>query len=484
MSLIILGLGPGDPKHLTAEALALLQSASEVWVRTRKHPTVDALPPRLVVHAFDRCYEEHDHFDLVYRAIAEEVLRLAQRQEPVIYAVPGHPMVGERSVQLVLDMAREACIPARIVEGLSFIEPTLSALGLDALDGLQVADATEMALMHHPALNPDRPALVGQLYSRDLAAEIKLTLMNQYADEHPVVLVGAAGTAEQRVEQMPLYQIDRQAWVDHLTSLYIPPLSQPGSFETFQETIAHLRAPGGCPWDMEQTHQTLRENLLEETYEALQAIDQDDSNALMEELGDLLLQIVLHAQIATEEGEFRMADVIAHIDAKLKHRHPHVFGDLNLSDAEEVIHNWEEIKREERNHTDFRSMLDGIPKALPALAQAQDYQKRVARVGFDWSETQGVRDKVLEELRELDEARTPEGRENEVGDLLFSVVNLARWLKVDAESALRRANARFARRFAAMEGRCAESGRSLSGLTLDEMDALWEAAKDEESSSE
>lgn len=484
MNLIILGLGPGDPKFLTAEALALLESASEVYVRTRRHPTVAALPPHLVVHAFDRFYEEHERFDQVYRAIAEEVLRLAERQEQVIYAVPGHPMVGERSVQLILDMARQADIPAGIVEGLSFIEPTLSALGADALDGLQIADATEMALMHHPPLDPDRPALVGQLYSRDLAAEVKLTLMNQYPDEHSVALVGAAGRAEQRVERMPLFEIDRQAWVDHLTSLYVPPLPQPGGFETFQETIAYLRSPEGCPWDREQTHQTLRENLLEETYEALQAIDQDDAHDLMEELGDLLLQIVLHAQIATEEGEFRMADVIAHIDAKLKHRHPHVFGDVEVSGAEEVIHNWEEIKREERNHADFRSMLDGIPKMLPALAQAQDYQKRVARVGFDWPEIHGVRDKVLEELRELDEAKTPEEREDEVGDVLFAVVNLARWLKVDAESALRRSNARFAWRFAAMEERCAENGRSLSGLTLEEMDALWEAAKDEESSLE
>ncbi len=484
MSLIILGLGPGEAKFLTAEALGLLESAAEVCVRTRKHPTVDALPPHLTVRSFDRFYGEHDHFDQVYLAIAEEVLRLARRPEGVIYAVPGHPMVGERSVQLVLDMAREADIPVRIVEGLSFIEPTLSALGVDALDGLQIADATEIALLHHPPLDPDRPALVGQLYARDLAAEVKLTLMNQYPDEHPVTLVGAAGTAQQRVEQMPLFEMDRQGWVDHLTTLYVPPLPERGGFEAFQETIAHLRAPEGCPWDREQTHQTLRTNLLEEAYEALQAIDQDDAAALMEELGDLLLQIVLHAQIATEEGEFRMADVIAHIDAKLRHRHPHVFGDLKVSGAEEVIHNWEEIKREERNHTDFRSMLDGIPKMLPALTQAQDYQKRVARVGFDWPQIQGVRDKILEELNELSEAKTPEERENEVGDLLFAVVNLARWHDVDAESALRRTNARFARRFSAMEKQCAESGRPLSDLSLEEMDALWEAAKGEESARE
>jgi tetrapyrrole methylase family protein/MazG family protein len=480
MSLIILGLGPGDPRLLTLEAQDVLAGAPAVYVRTRKHPTVEALPTSAAVHSFDHFYEEHDDFAQVYEAIAREVIRLAQGEAGVVYAVPGHPLVGERSVLLVLQMAREAGIPVRIVHGLSFIEPTLAALGIDALDGLQIADATELALLHHPRLDPDRPALVAQLYSRDLAAEVKLTLMNQYPDEHPVVLVGAAGTPRQRVEALPLYEIDRQAWVDHLTSLYVPPLPAPGGMESFQETIAHLRAPDGCPWDREQTHQTLRTNLLEETYEALDAIDRDDPHALMEELGDLLLQIVLHAQIATDEGEFRMPDVIAHIDAKLKRRHPHVFGDVKVSGAAEVTANWEEIKREERNHADHRSMLDGIPKTLPALSQAQDYQNRVARVGFDWPDIEGVRRKVAEELQELAEAQTAEEREGEMGDLLFSVVNLARWLGVDAESALRRANARFARRFAAMERRCAETGRALADLTPEEQDALWEAAKADE----
>lgn len=479
MNLTIVGLGPGDPKQLTLEAQEVLARAPEICVRTRKHPTVDALSA-MAIRSFDAMYEQYDDFAQVYAAIAEEVIRLAQRDAGVVYAVPGHPLVGERSVQLALRMAREAGIPVRIVDGLSFIEPTLSALGVDALDGLQIADATELALLHHPRLDPDRPALVAQLYSRDLAAEVKLTLMNQYPDEHPVVLVGAAGTPRQRVAELPLYEIDRQPWVDHLTSLYVPPLPEVGGMESFQETIAHLRAPDGCPWDREQTHQTLRTNLLEEAYEALEAIDRDDAHALMEELGDLLLQVVLHAQIATDEGEFRMADVIAHIDAKLKRRHPHVFGDVKVSGAAEVTVNWEEIKREERNHADHRSILDGVPKTLPALSQAQDYQSRVARVGFDWPDIEGVRCKIAEELRELEETQTAQEQEGEMGDLLFAVVNLARWLHVDAESALRRANARFARRFAAMERRCAETGRALADLTPEEQDALWEAAKADE----
>lgn len=483
MTLTILGLGPGDPKYLTTEAQDILNAAAEVHVRTRKHPAVDGFPPGLGIRSFDHLYEEYDSFERVYRAIAQEVIGLALRQPEVIYAVPGDPMMGERSVQLILQAAREAGILVRVVSGLSFIEPTLAVLGVDALDGVQIADATELALMHHPVLNPNRPALITQLYDAEVASNAKLTLMNQYPDEHRVVLVGAAGTPHQRVVEAALYEIDRQGWLDHLTALYLPAMPEAAGLEAFQETIAHLRAPEGCPWDREQTHQTLRTNLLEEAYETLEAIDTEDVTSLKEELGDLLLQIVLHAQIATEEGEFRMADVIAHIDAKLKHRHPHVFGDRSVSGAEEVTVRWEELKRQERNHADYRSMLDGVPKALPALAQAQGYQSRVARVGFDWSDARGARDKVSEELAEVDEAQSPEQIENEIGDLLFSVVNLARWLKVDAESALRRTNARFARRFAAMEKRAAENGRALSELSLEEQDALWEAAKEDESRS-
>ncbi len=370
----------------------------------------------------------------------------------------------------------------RIPISLSSVEPALSALGVDPLGGLQIADAAEIAPLHHPRLDPDRPALIAHMSDSKQAAEVRATLMNQYPGEHSVALVTEAGTPLQRVANLPLHELDRQPWMAHPTFLYVPPLPEPGGMESFQETIAHLRAPDGCPWDREQTHHTLRTTLLGETYEALDAIDAEDSHLLMEELGDLLLQIVLHAQIATDEGEFRMADVIAHIDAKLKRRHPHVFAGLKVSGADEVTVNWEEIKREERNHADHRSILASVPRTLPALTQAQDYQTRVARVGFDWPDVKGARDKILEELRELDEAATPEERESEAGDLLFSAVNLARWLHVDAESALRRANARFARRFAAMEARCVESGRALAALSPAEQDALWEAAKDEEES--
>lgn len=252
------------------------------------------------------------------------------------------------------------------------------------------------------------------------------------------------------------------------------------SFRELVAIMARLRAPGGCPWDREQSHESLRPYLLEEAYEVLEAIDQGSHDKLAEELGDLLLQIVFHAQIAAEEGRFTIGDVAAGISAKLRHRHPHVFADAEVRDSEEVIDNWEHLKRAERRNSDRQSILDGIPAALPALRRATDVQKRVARVGFDWDDASGPAAKVREELAEIEEAGA-EGDEQrvaeEVGDLLFAAVNLARRLGVDSEDALRVAVARFSERFRAMETMASDRGIQLEGLTLEQLDELWDAVK-------
>jgi len=366
----IVGLGPGDPQQLTREAWDALSAAPEIYLRTARHPTVAGLPETAARHSFDEVYETVERPEQVYEAIAERVLALGARPEGVVYAVPGHPCVAEASVQLIRQRAAGRGLPVRIVAGLSFVEPALQALGVDALPQLQLADALELAARHHPPFHPDAPALVAQLYSPGLASDVKLTLMNQYPDEHPVKLVHAAGTGGERVEALPLYAIDRSPEISHLTSLYVPPLPRQSAFESFQETIAHLRAPEGCPWDREQTHQTLRRNLLEETYEVLHTLDVDDPAAMREEFGDLLLQIVLHAQIATEAGEYTMADVIADIQAKIIRRHPHVFGDVRVAGAADVIKNWEQLKAEERQAKPEKKpagVLGDVPRGLPAL---------------------------------------------------------------------------------------------------------------------
>ncbi|MCX7682439.1 MAG: nucleoside triphosphate pyrophosphohydrolase [Anaerolineae bacterium] len=473
----ILGLGPGHPDYLTREAWTVLESAPELWLRTEHHPAVAGLPSSLVVHSFDRLYEEAENFGELYERIAGHVLELGRRPQGVVYAVPGHPLVGEATVKHLLARAREEGLPVRIVAGVSFIEPVLTVLQIDALPGLQICDALEIAARHHPPLNPDLPALVAQMYDRLLASDVKLTLMNQYPDDHEVVLVYRASMPEQSLVRLPLYALDRQD-MDHLTTLYIPQLTRPGGFESFQDTVAHLRAPNGCPWDREQTHESLRGSLLEEAYETLAAIDAGDLRALQEELGDLLLQVLIQTQIATEAGEFKMIDVIAGIDAKLKYRHPHVWGTRHVNNAQEVLQHWERLKRAEKG--DARSVLDGIPAALPALQQADVYSRRAARVGFDWSSPDGVADKVREEMEELERAADMEEREAELGDLLFAIVNWARWLGLDAETALRKANARFARRFRTMERMAQQQGVDMSALTMEELESLWQKAKDDD----
>ncbi len=478
----IIGLGPGGAEQITLEAWRALEGADEVYLRTRHHPTVAHLPSAPRYHSFDEVYEAHASLNEVYDQIAHTLIELGRRPQGVVYAVPGHPLVGETATLRALALAQAAGIPTRIIAGVSFLEPTFTALGLDPFDGLQICDATILAQKHHPNLDPDVGALIVQLYHRHLASDVKLTLANLYHDDHPVRLVCAAGTPQQQVRDLPLYQLDRQDDLDHLTSLYIPPLARPGSLASYQDVVARLRAPGGCPWDREQTHQTLRPHLLEESYEVLAALDADDMSALKEELGDLLLQIFLHAQIATEEGDFHLTDSVQHAIAKLIRRHPHVFADVKVDSAQDVLLNWEQIKREEKGQRGegFVSMLSGVPSALPALARALEMQRRAARVGFDWPSAEPVLAKVLEEIEEFRRAPDASGRAAELGDLLFSLVNLARWHDVDPEAALREANLRFARRFAAIERRAAQAGTPLESLTLEQMDALWEQAKDDE----
>ncbi|MDW8102296.1 MAG: nucleoside triphosphate pyrophosphohydrolase [Anaerolineae bacterium] len=480
MAITILGLGPGDPKLITREVWEILENAREIYLRTSKHPVVDFLPKGLEVRSFDHFYEEKETFDEVYKAIAEEIVRLGERPEGVIYAVPGNPLVGEATTRLILQLASEKGVEVKVKEGLSFLDSLFVSLYIDPLEGLQIVDASELASHHFPRLDPDRPVVIGQLYDRFMASQVKAMLLDLYPEEHLVTLVRGAGTPAPVVRTLPLYQLDRQEDIDHLTSLYIPPLPEESSLISLQEIVAHLRAPDGCPWDRQQTHKSLRPYLLEESYEVLEALDEENSAKLRDELGDLLLQVMLHAQIALEEGEFRPGEMVASLIRKLKRRHPHVFGQVKVKDAEDVVLRWEIIKQEEKGEEWRGFLLEGIPRALCALAQAQAYQRKAAQVNFDWDSVEGVWQKLEEELRELKAAQTPEEVEKEVGDVLFTVANLARWLKVDAESALRMANARFASRFRHIEIQAREKGKNLRELDLREMDALWEEAKDRE----
>jgi tetrapyrrole methylase family protein/MazG family protein len=454
------------------------------------------LPKSIRLRSFDALYRRADRFADIYARIADTIVAAAQPKgksqkaelsatpaADVIYAVPGHPLVGERSVALILQRAKAACIAVRIVAGLSFVEPVLEALAQqpvpgiaspDPLDGLQLCDALDLARLHHPPLNPDKPALIAQVYARHVASDLKLTLLNQYAPQHPTAIV-RAGTVIGSI----LGELDHSDNFDHLTTLYLPPIERIASFEGLQETIAYLRAPEGCPWDREQTHQSLRVTLLEEAYEVLTAIDEDDMPALKEELGDLLLNIVLQAQIATEAEEFRMSDVISEIDAKLKRRHPHIFGDVTVRNSAEVNRNWNEIKKREKAAKGLRagSVLDGIAPALPALAQAQKFAHRADRAGFRWQDQRKRFDKILEELNEIKAARTRAHKAEELGDLLFTLAYWADGMGIDIESAAREGNLKFARRFRALEAQIAAQGRDMKTMREAELLEAWRTVK-------
>jgi len=477
----ILGLGPGSSALVTRGAWRAMLDCELLLLRTARHPCLDELPDTRRWHSFDALYEAHDHFEDVYAQIAQRVVAAAQQCENLVYAVPGDAMVGEATVPQVLRLAAERALPTELLPGISFIEPCLALLELDALDGIQIHDALEIAELYHPPLNPSLPALLAQVYSRHVASQLKLTLMNQYADDFAVLLVHAAGTPQARVEPVPLYAIDRSPDIDITTSLYLPPQGPLDSFEAAQNTIAHLRSEKGCAWDRKQTHLSLRPYLIEETYEVLECLDTEDPQALCEELGDLLLQVLLHVQIATDDGEFNMAKVLRQLNAKLIRRHPHVWGGLESSgDPEQLKRIWNEAKAAEKagQPQPQASLLDGIPKAAPALFVAQRYCERAAEVGFDWQTADDLEVKLREELAEFHAAQSDEERAHEIGDIFFVLVNMLRWLgQPDAESLLRATNAKFYRRFRHVEKRAAAVQSSLSACNIDELDAWWLEAK-------
>ncbi len=490
--LLVVGLGPGGMESLSLGTFEIIKNARKLLLRTGKHPAAGELRSMgLEFDTFDHLYERFSDFAEIYYEIAAEVVRMA-REGPVVFAVPGHPLVGEEAVRIILDLAREANLSYEILPAMSFMDPVFTILGIDISQGLKLIDGLRLAgEVRTPAANPDPsvPNLIMQVYNSRVASEVKLSLMDFYPDEHPVTVISAAGTPGQvRAEEVPLFELDRLPWIDHLTCVYVPPYTESKSMvsrypaDRLVEILEALRDEDGCPWDREQTHNSLKKFLIEETYEVIDAIEEGNMYKVCEELGDLLLQIVFHAQIAVEQGFFDMNDVIKVISDKLVRRHPHVFGDTDVSSSEEVSVRWEEIKRDElKEKGETRvSLLDGIPNHMPALMKADKIQRRAAKVGFDWPDYRGALDKVSEELAEVCEAIDSGNKDKvceEIGDMLFAVVNLARFNKIDPEEALTLTNRKFKQRFLFMEEMASRLGKSLSEMNLDELDRLWNEAK-------
>ncbi|MCB9116581.1 MAG: MazG family protein [Caldilineaceae bacterium] len=445
----IVGLGPGPFDQLTLGAWQALQTAPCVLLRTDRHPCVTEVRAGLradaLVQSCDDLYESHAEFDDVYAAIVERVLALAAAHETVVYAVPGHPAVGEATTPRIRAAAAAAGFAVELIGGLSFVEPSFAAVGIDPMDGGQVIDAMIMARQHHPMVDVNLPLLLAQVYARWLASDVKLTLLNAYPADHAVTVVTAAGSPQQRLVTLPLAELDHGDHFDHLTSVYVPPLPPHSSFTALQELVAHLRAPEGCPWDREQTLESLRGDLLDECAELLEAIDaeadgSDESAAICEELGDVLLSAVMMTQIATEEGRFQMGDAVRGIVTKLIRRHPHVFGDVSVSGVDHVLANWDVIKAQEKAEQGVtRGPLDGIPPALPALQKARKLQSKAAKAGLLDRAALAQSEPAVAALfgGAADEAR--------FGAVLWQVVALAHAHDVDAEDALRSYAVRFRR---------------------------------------
>lgn len=482
--LTIVGTGPGDYQFLSLEAEKILAGAPVIHTRTLKHPVMAELAEKgHTLVSFDGLYDGAEDFDLLYGQIVEEILR-ACVESPVVYAVPGNAQVAEKTVELLVERAQAEGIPYRIVHGASCVDAVMNALGKDPLEGLAVLDGLTLQLKSGIS---NLHLLIFQIDNRLTAAQVKLRLMEAYPDDHPVTLVKGAGvTGLQACTTLALFELDREDWFDHMTTLYVPPLAAgelQGSLDELVDIMARLRSPEGCPWDLKQTHKSLLPYLIEEAYEVLDAVETEDSCLLEEELGDLLLQIVFHARIAEENGEFDIRHVIQGICSKMIRRHPHVFSDAVAETPEAVLVNWEAIKKEEKEELGQHGSMNRIPRQLPALMRSYKVQQKAAEVGFDWDSIQGALEKVEEEYQELTELLgTDDGHriEEELGDLIFAVVNVARFLKVSPELALSRATDKFMKRYKYVEDKSTINGINMKECGIAVLDGYWNEAKNVE----
>lgn len=480
--LTIIGLGAGDLDQLSIGTYRKLKAAERVFARTDQHPVINELRAEgLQIESFDAIYEKNDAFEQVYEEITEQLVALAKEQ-PVMYAVPGHPLVAERTVQLLIEKEREGLVKLEIAGGNSFLDPIFGALRIDPIEGFQLLDGTDLK---RDDVKMTQHVLIGQVYDAFVASEVKLSLLEMYAFDHPVTIVTAAGSSKEKLRTVPLFELDRETSIDNLTTVYVPPVAERDGrlkeWATFREIIAALRAPDGCPWDREQTHESLKRYLLEEAHELLEAINQHDDEGIIEELGDVLLQVFLHAQIGEDDGFFAMEDVLQSIGEKMIRRHPHVFGDRDVDNSDEVLKNWQEIKRAEKPQVD--SLLDGQARHSSSLLTSFNYQKEAAKVGFDWPSIEGAFEKFEEEWQEFkDEVEngTKESQTDELGDVFFTLVNLSRFLKLSPEEAMAHANAKFKRRFSFVEQSVKERKGEFSAYTLDELEDFWQQAKGRE----
>ncbi|NMA03930.1 MAG: nucleotide pyrophosphohydrolase [Clostridiales bacterium] len=348
----IIGLGPGGKEHLTLAAYEKLKKHNNIYLRTGRHPIIPYLKDEgITFKTFDYIYEDdnHDKFEEVYDHIVEKILEESRKGE-VLYAVPGNPLVAESTVQLILEKCKQEGIETEIYPAMSFIDAVFTVLKIDPVEGFQLLDGLQL---DRQKPDPNTNNLITQVYNELVASEVKLQLMHYYDDEQEICVVRAAGVPDiQKIVKIPLFELDRIGWIDYLTTVFVPKVENSEkkyyNMNNLAEIMERLRSKGGCPWDVEQTHQSLKPYLIEESNEVIEAIDMESDDALEEELGDLLLQVVFHSQIAKERGAFRLEDVVNRLCHKLIFRHPHVFGDKVANTEADVAKIWAEQKSKEK----------------------------------------------------------------------------------------------------------------------------------------
>ncbi|WP_459479848.1 bifunctional methyltransferase/pyrophosphohydrolase YabN [Clostridium saccharoperbutylacetonicum] len=477
----IVGLGPGDKDALTIGTVYEFENTKNIFLRTEKHPTVDYLIEKgIKFETYDNVYENTENFDEVYLNIANDLIVKHNSLGDLIYGVPGHPLVAEKSVFNLIELCKENNVEYKIIPAVSFIDAMIESIKIDPIEGLKVIDAFDIG---NQILDKRIGTIITQVYNQLIASEVKLKLLDQYNDETDIYYVRAAGIkGQESIRKIPLFELDMQEDIDYLTSVYIPKdMNNKKDFNDLLDIIEILRGENGCPWDREQTHESLKKSLVEESYEVIDAIDQADDDSLIEELGDVLLQVVFHASIGKEDGYFDINDVIGAICDKMISRHPHVFKrSSELNSSEEVLVKWDDLKKKEKGYNTITEEMNGITKGLPALLRAHKVQEKAKKVGFDFEDISFAINKVKEELKEVIDVYNTENVDKiteEVGDLLFSCVNVARFLKVDEEVALNYTIDKFIKRFAYIESVAKEKNIELTNTSLDEMDKLWEISK-------
>ncbi len=479
MTITIVGLGPAGTSHIDGEVhLRLMADDTSVVLRTLEHPAAASIAAAREVHTCDDLYDTLTSFDDVYAAIVDRVIAAAS-DGPVVYAVPGSAAVGERAVPMIMARARKAGIPVSVIPGTSFLDLVYLAVGLDPIaDGLQVLDARDL-----PDPMPLHvPTIITQVDSTLRASDVSLALMRTIDADTPVVVLDRLGSDDERIDEIAVSDLARYA-AGPRTTVFIP-----ATMSGLLGLIAINRVlRAECPWDRQQTHHTLLTHLIEEAYETADAIAQLPIEApggdtdygayaeVEEELGDLLLQVVFHATLASEAGVFDIDEVAEHIRRKLVERHPHVFGDVSVEDADEVLVNWEEIKAVEKNR---ESLMDDVPSGMTGIARAMKVQKRARSVGFDWDDADDVIEVLRGEIDELIEARPDAAATaEELGDVLFTAVNLARHIGADPEIALRGSVDTFIQRFRAMESSFAARSISIRDASREDLEVAWIEAK-------